>query len=253
MTWQKIGNDLPAEPVNVIKEDPNNADVLYVGTDHGLYVSLDSGNSFMGLFNGMPDVPVHDVAIQPRDKEIAIGTHGRSIYIGDVNYIEQLTPGILAEKLHLFPINGITYSDSWGNKYYTWADPVKPSIKIIYFAPENGIADIKIMSGNNNIIKEFSDTTSVGLNFIDYDLTVDSIKANLYKKYINSELKNSADNFKQTDNGKIYLRPGKYTVDIEINGNRKSGTFEIKEKKKKERGVENQEPGNKLPINFDRD
>lgn len=105
--WQKIGTNLPEEPINVVKEDPANKNILYVGTDHGLYLSLDMGKSFMPFFEGMPQVPVHDLAIQPRDKKIVVGTHGRSIYIGDVKYIEQLTDTLLAKKVYLFALNNL--------------------------------------------------------------------------------------------------------------------------------------------------
>lgn len=252
-TWDKIGTDLPAEPVNVIKEDPHNADVLYVGTDHGLYVSLDGGKTFMGLFKGMPDVPVHDLAIQPRDKKIAVGTHGRSIYIGDVKYIEQLTPAVLAEDIHLFPVKSKTYSDSWGMKSYTWEKPFIPSLRVAFFIRKKGVAKFTIKSENEEIINEFSDTVSAGLNFANYDLSVAPDNAAGYKKESGEKLNDPEMNFKDTDMGKVYLRPGKYSYEIEINGTRKSGSFEIKPREKNKRGSESGNLPGKLPINFDRD
>ena len=90
-TWKQIGNDLPYEPVNVIREDPKNDSILYVGTDGGLYVSFDAGNSFMMWNKGLPrSVPVHDIAIQPRENEIVLGTHGRSIYISKLDDVQML-------------------------------------------------------------------------------------------------------------------------------------------------------------------
>ncbi len=84
--WKQIGKDLPNEPINVVKEDPKNDSILYVGTDGGLYVSFDAGNSFMLWNNGMPEsVPVHDIAIQARENEIVLGTHGRSLYVASLN------------------------------------------------------------------------------------------------------------------------------------------------------------------------
>ena len=89
-TWKKIGNDLPNEPVNVIREDPKNDSILYVGTDGGLYVSFDAGNSFMMWNKGLPkSVPVHDIAIQQRENEIVLGTHGRSIYIAKLDEVQK--------------------------------------------------------------------------------------------------------------------------------------------------------------------
>ena len=91
MTWKKIGKDLPMEPINVIKEDPKNDSILYVGTDGGLYVSFDAGNSFMVWNGGLPkSVPIHDIAIQQRDNEIVLGTHGRSLYVASLNDVQKL-------------------------------------------------------------------------------------------------------------------------------------------------------------------
>jgi hypothetical protein len=90
-SWTAIGKDLPNEPINVIKEDPKYDSILYVGTDGGLYVSIDKGNSFMLWNAGMPkSVPVHDITIQQRDNEIVIGTHGRSIYIAKLDDVQKL-------------------------------------------------------------------------------------------------------------------------------------------------------------------
>ncbi|MBP6000343.1 MAG: hypothetical protein KA534_07815 [Sediminibacterium sp.] len=89
-TWKQIMKDLPAEPVNVIKEDAVSEKVLYVGTDGGLYVSLDGGVSSMAWTKGLPaSVPVHDLEIHPRDHEIVIGTHGRSLYIAKLEALRK--------------------------------------------------------------------------------------------------------------------------------------------------------------------
>jgi photosystem II stability/assembly factor-like uncharacterized protein len=89
-TWTKIGRDLPIEPVNVVKEDPKNENILYIGTDGGLYVSFDRGQSFMMWNAGLPkSVPVHDIAIQTRENEIVLGTHGRSIYIAKLDDVQK--------------------------------------------------------------------------------------------------------------------------------------------------------------------
>ena len=89
-TWKQIMKDLPSEPVNVIKEDAVSDQVLYVGTDGGLYVSLDGGNSSMAWTKGLPaSVPVHDLEIHPRDHEIVLGTHGRSLYVGKLDALRK--------------------------------------------------------------------------------------------------------------------------------------------------------------------
>ncbi len=88
-TWKQLGKDLPAEPLNVVREDPKNDSILYVGSDGGLYVSFDQGNSFMMWNGGLPkSVPVHDIAIQQRDNEIVLATHGRSLYTAKLDDIQ---------------------------------------------------------------------------------------------------------------------------------------------------------------------
>ena len=108
-TWSSIGKDLPAEPINVIREDPRNENILYVGTDGGLYVSFDRGLSFMMWNGGLPkSVPVHDIAIQERDNEIVLGTHGRSIYTS-----------------RLEDVQGLQKDRDWLRKKATSKEPVK--------------------------------------------------------------------------------------------------------------------------------
>jgi photosystem II stability/assembly factor-like uncharacterized protein len=90
-TWAQLGKDLPAEPLNVVREDPKNENILYIGSDGGLYVSFDRGQTFMAWNSGLPrSVPVHDIAIQQRDNEIILGTHGRSFYVSKLEDVQGL-------------------------------------------------------------------------------------------------------------------------------------------------------------------
>ena len=90
-TWKQLAKELPQESINAIKEDPKNDSILYVGTDGGLYVSIDAGNTWMAWTKGLPySVPVHDIAIQQRENEIVLGTHGRSIYVASLRDVQAL-------------------------------------------------------------------------------------------------------------------------------------------------------------------
>ncbi len=90
-TWKQINKDLPAEPVNVIIEDNVSDSILYIGTDGGLYVTIDAGNSTMQWNKNMPQsIPVHDLVIHTRENELVVGTHGRSIYIAALANIQKL-------------------------------------------------------------------------------------------------------------------------------------------------------------------
>jgi photosystem II stability/assembly factor-like uncharacterized protein len=86
-TWTDISKGIPLGPVNVIREDPKNKNILYVGTDCGVYVTTEGGKTWNVLGTGLPMTYVHDLVIHPRDNIIAIGTHGRGVWVLDANKI----------------------------------------------------------------------------------------------------------------------------------------------------------------------
>ena len=89
-SWSRLGNDLPTEPLNVVKEDPKQEKILYVGSDNGLYASLDGGKTFMAFGTGIPSVPIHDIVIQKIANEIVIASHGRGIYIASLDLLQKI-------------------------------------------------------------------------------------------------------------------------------------------------------------------
>ncbi len=87
-TWRSIADGIPLGPINVVREDPKNPDVLYVGTDLGVCVSSDRGASWDALVAGLPNTFVHDLAVHPRDDVLVAGTHGRGVWVLDVRPIQ---------------------------------------------------------------------------------------------------------------------------------------------------------------------
>lgn len=88
-TWVSIANGIPLGPVNVIREDPVDRNILYVGTDLGVYVSKDRGKTWQVLGGNLPSVYVHDLIVHPRDNVIVIATHGRGMWVMDANPINE--------------------------------------------------------------------------------------------------------------------------------------------------------------------
>lgn len=82
-TWVDISGNIPGGPVNVVREDPKNKDILYVGTDLGVYVTLNGGKEWHVLANGLPTCFVWDLIIHPRDNTLVIATNGRGMYVID--------------------------------------------------------------------------------------------------------------------------------------------------------------------------
>lgn len=113
-TWKSIVSNLPAESVNVIKQDPRTPTTLYVGTEQGAFVSLDDGQSWAPL-KGLPRVSVQDLLVHPRDRDLVIGTHGRGIYIMDeITPLQERGPWMDSRKeeelAHLYSVSDLLLS-----------------------------------------------------------------------------------------------------------------------------------------------
>ena len=105
-TWVPINGNLPKNgPVWAIAEDHVNPNLLFVGTEFGLFFSIDGGQKWIQLKGGLPTIQVRDLAIQKRENDLVVGTFGRGIYILD-NYtpLRLLKPEMLKEEAQLFPV-----------------------------------------------------------------------------------------------------------------------------------------------------
>jgi hypothetical protein len=102
-TFRAITNGIPGnEYVNVITETPRRRGLLFLGTELSAYVSTNGGESWQRFNGGLPPVPVHDLLVHPRDRQLVAGTHGRSIWIVDIGPLEQATSELLGEQVAVF-------------------------------------------------------------------------------------------------------------------------------------------------------
>ena len=131
-TFRSVASNLPTEGVSfvhVVREDPFNRDLLYLGSDVGAYVSTNRGASWQRFMTGLPTVPVHDLKIHPRDRELIAATHGRSIWIVDVAPLEEMTNSVMARGTNFFtPKTAYEYSQAstqsfTGNKWFVAPNP----------------------------------------------------------------------------------------------------------------------------------
>ena len=104
-TWQDLGTDLPSgEPCYAVMEDPRNQNLLFLGTEYGCFASLDRGNRWFPLGKGLPTVAVRDLFVQDRDSDLIAATHGRGIFVLDIEALRQATPAVAKSKAHLFAV-----------------------------------------------------------------------------------------------------------------------------------------------------
>ncbi len=105
-TWASVAGDLPAgHSVKSVAEHPSNRDVLYAGTEFGLYVTFDGGKHWLHAGDALPRVRVDDIAIHPTEKDLLLGTHGRSIIVlDDISLFDKGAPTVAAGDAVLYPI-----------------------------------------------------------------------------------------------------------------------------------------------------
>jgi photosystem II stability/assembly factor-like uncharacterized protein len=167
-TWESVVADIPFGPVNVIREDPRNRDILYVGTDVGVYVSLDRGGRWHPLAREMPSTFVHDLVIHPRDDVMVAATHGRGMLALDVRQLQMLTPPIVARAVHLFdPEDGTLPSGGRG----TGAPERSRSAWIHYWLGADAAVSLEVFDDAGSSVAVLDAQGFTGLHMAEWDLT----------------------------------------------------------------------------------
>ena len=173
-TWTSIAGDLPADgSVQVVREHHRERNLLFVGTEYGVYLTTDGGSHWTQLRSGMPTVPVHDLAIQERENDLVVGTHGRGIFIlDDLSPLENLARARSAAIAHLFPVQDATLllpdnsrSSGMGSSGYTGQNPAAGAV-ITYLV--NSIATdattkFEVVDGAGTIVRQLPFNRSPGL------------------------------------------------------------------------------------------
>jgi hypothetical protein len=164
--WTSIVNNLPSGPVNVIKEDPRNPNVLYVGTDLGVYVSLNGGEEWEALSGGGPPSSYfQDLVIHPEDDILVAATHGRGLWALDVRPIQALTPEVMERPLYLFETENARAPRGFREPGIT--------ANIQYWVGSaTGEATVTILDRDGNVVKELTGNGERGVNSVVWDLTV---------------------------------------------------------------------------------
>jgi photosystem II stability/assembly factor-like uncharacterized protein len=143
-SWTNISGNLPAKAyVQIVREDPKNTNLLYAGTELGLFGSYNGGKEWIPLnLKNLPNVAVHDIVVHPRENDLILATHGRSIWIfDDVTPLQQLKQQILESDVHLFPVRpALRFTSRFtrygiGDKQFTGPNPPTGAL-ITYYLKE---------------------------------------------------------------------------------------------------------------------
>ena len=142
--WTSIAGNLPAKAyVQIVREDPKNTNLIYAGTELGLFATYDNGRNWLPLnLKNLPNVAIHDIVVHPRENDLILATHGRSIWIfDDATVIQQMTPQILDNSAHLFSVRpGLRFASTFtrygiGDKVFTGPNPAAGAT-ITYYLKE---------------------------------------------------------------------------------------------------------------------
>jgi hypothetical protein len=195
-TWEDIKNNLPCGPINVLREDPKKKDILYIGTDLGIYVSLNQGRKWHSLGSNLPTAYVHDIAVHSRDDMLVIGTHGRSVYVTDVHPMQEYSQQVRRKDIHLFSMNPVYKVPQRGGEQ---------EAPIYFHLLEDRPVRIEILNEQGKLIKSLAFEGQEGINAMFWDLSQET------------------QGFRTRS-----APPGKYTVSLVAGEAKASGTLVIK-------------------------
>jgi photosystem II stability/assembly factor-like uncharacterized protein len=175
-TWKSIRANLPTGPTRCLREDLTNAKLLYVGTEFGIWASIDRGGSWTKINNNLPTVAVFDLALHPTAGELVAATHGRSLWVLDVTPLRQLSPELLAERTHLFhPTSVVRWRTEpergQTNRRFEGQNPT-PGAAIYYSLTRKADKlSLTILDYEGKVIRTLNGPTEPGLHRIAWDLS----------------------------------------------------------------------------------
>jgi len=182
-SFQRIINGIPpdAGTVHVVREDPVNPNLLFAGTEFGLFVSFDKGSSWHHMKNGLPTVPVFDIQVHPREHDLILATHGRSIWIMDnISALEQMNDDVLKSDLKIFSGRpGVEWkmADYRGfpgtNQFFAQNAPT--GVMVDYFAKSAGPVRVTVADASGKQIRQANTRAEAGVvNRYVWDMRMDS-------------------------------------------------------------------------------
>jgi photosystem II stability/assembly factor-like uncharacterized protein len=236
-SWHSIANGLPESggTIHVIRQHPSDPNLLFAGAEFGAYFSIDGGEHWSQLKMGLPNVRVDDIQIQPRENDLILGTHGRSIYIlDDLTPIEQLSPKVLDEDIHFFPIRPAIswrmYQNSWFTGQQVFAGPNPPFGALIDFylkskPAKDAKVKITVLDSAGKVVREIDDAKAeAGINRTNWDL-----RSNPPVKPTPEQLAAQEQGFFFGGPRGPMVEPGTYTVKVSVGDTSQTQTVKVEE------------------------
>lgn len=170
-TFSSIAGDLPASRVvRVVREDPKNPNVLYAGTEFGLFYSWNGGANWLPMKANMPTLAINDLVVHPRDNDLVLGTHGRGVWILDkINSLQELTPAVVSSDAHLFsvaPAYQIRYANlkpHTGDLFFRGENPPNGAVIDFWVAKTDTVVELTIHDAQGQLVQRIPPTRGRGV------------------------------------------------------------------------------------------
>ncbi len=176
-SWELLSNDLPDGSARVIREDLKNQNLLYLGTEFALFISIDRGATWTKFNNNLPTVAIHEIAQHPISGEIVAGTHGRSVWAADITPLRSLDDSALSAPAHLIaPAKVIRWHNvpsggSVGGVGFFRGQNPDNNAHIYFMLNGANNVSLKILSADGTLVRQFTDLeTKNGLNHVQWDM-----------------------------------------------------------------------------------
>jgi len=160
-TWVPLTRGLPSGSVNVIAEHPDNPDVLFLGTEHAVYLSVNAGSDWTKFKSNLPTTLYDDLLIHPREKDLVLGTHGRSFWVLDDTSPLAEWSTVYNKPVHVFSVRAATLFHYWKDTSYRaqeeWAGENPPYGAIISYLVNSDVdsVTITVKRRKNQIIRTY--------------------------------------------------------------------------------------------------
>ena len=175
-TWISLAADLPSGSVNSMAEHPDNPNVLFAGTEHGLFVSTTAGTEWAKLSH-LPTTHVDDLILHPRERDLVIGTRGQSIWIlDDTGPLAEWTAEVASAAVHVFAIQRATifnyHKDTSyrGQAEFHGTNPVDGALITYALGPGRGAATLRITNASGHLVQELIVPSHPGIHRVNWDL-----------------------------------------------------------------------------------
>ncbi len=175
-TWKCLNANLPSGSSRVLREDVANENLLYAGTEFAIWATLDRGESWNRINNNLPTVAVHEIAVHPTAGEIAVATHGRSMWILDVTPLRQMSDQVVKAKAHLFQSPaGVLWAGALsgsfsGHKQFAGRNPEFGSAIHYYLSTETKQISLEIRDIKGEVVRRLNANGKPGLHRVQWDL-----------------------------------------------------------------------------------